>query len=67
MFWQALLCGDVLATGWYCAERGRIRELAAAQGAVTAVVLGLGPVGLMAVMAARQLGAQQVTLQAVCG
>ena len=61
-FWQALLCGDVLATGWFCAERGRISELAAAQGAVTVAVLGLGPVGLMAVVAARQLDAQQVLL-----
>ena len=33
------------------------------QGAVTAVVLGLGPVGLMAVVSACQLGAQQVLLQ----
>lgn len=57
---QAVLCGDVLATGWFCAERGRIAEMAAAQGPVTVAVLGLGPVGLMAVVAARELGAAQV-------
>ncbi|KAK9838103.1 hypothetical protein WJX81_001599 [Elliptochloris bilobata] len=57
---QALLCGDVLATGWFCAERGRISELAAAQGSVAVAVLGLGPVGLMAVVAACELGASQV-------
>ncbi len=57
---QAVLCGDVLATGWFCAERGCIAEMAAAQGPVTVAVLGLGPVGLMAVVAARELGAAQV-------
>jgi len=56
---QAVLCGDVLATGWFCAERGRIAEQAGAPGGAAVAVLGLGPVGLMAAVAARQLGAAQ--------
>ena len=47
----ALLCGDVLATGLFCAELGGV----AADSAT--VVLGCGPVGLMSVLAARELGA----------
>lgn len=51
---QALFAGDVLATGWFGAE-----SAGAAPGVVTAVV-GCGPVGLMAVIAARELGAERV-------
>jgi len=51
---QALFTGDVLATGWFGAE-----SAGAARGVVTAVV-GCGPVGLMAVIAARELGAERV-------
>jgi threonine dehydrogenase-like Zn-dependent dehydrogenase len=51
---QALFAGDVLATGWFGAE-----SAGAAPGVVTAVV-GCGPVGLMAVVAARELGAERV-------
>lgn len=50
----ALFAGDVLATGWYAAEAG-----GAGPGVVAAVV-GCGPVGLMAVLAARELGAERV-------
>jgi len=50
----ALLLGDVLPTGWYCAERAGV-----APGGTYAVV-GCGPVGLMAVVAARELGASAV-------
>ncbi len=50
----ALLAGDVLATGCFLAELG-----GAGPGAV-AVVVGCGPVGLMAVLAARELGAEIV-------
>jgi len=50
----ALFAGDVLATGWFGAE-----SAGAAPGGVTAVV-GCGPVGLMAVVAARELGAERV-------
>lgn len=50
----ALFAGDVLATGWFGAE-----SAGAAPGVVTAVV-GCGPVGLMAVVAARELGSERV-------
>jgi threonine dehydrogenase-like Zn-dependent dehydrogenase len=50
----ALLAGDVLATGWFGAE-----SAGAEPGRVVAVV-GCGPVGLMAVIAARELGAERV-------
>lgn len=50
----ALLVGDVRATGYYCAVQAGIRP-----NGVYAVV-GCGPVGLMAVIAAFELGAQQV-------
>lgn len=51
---EALFAGDVLATGWFGAESG-----GAGPGRTVAVV-GCGPVGLMAVIAARELGAERV-------
>jgi threonine dehydrogenase-like Zn-dependent dehydrogenase len=51
---QALFAGDVLATGWFGAESAGV-----APGA-TAAVVGCGPVGLMAVIAARELGAERI-------
>lgn len=51
---EALLLGDILSTAFFCAEQGGI-----ARGDSVAV-LGLGPVGLLAVMAAKHLGAAQV-------
>jgi threonine dehydrogenase-like Zn-dependent dehydrogenase len=50
----ALLAGDVLSTGYFCAAQGAV-----APGATVAVI-GCGPVGLMAVLAARHLGAERV-------
>jgi threonine dehydrogenase-like Zn-dependent dehydrogenase len=50
----ALFAGDNLATGWYGAESAQ-----AGPGRVVAVV-GCGPVGLMAVLAAHELGAERV-------
>lgn len=50
----ALFAGDVLATGWFGAE-----SAGAGPGQVV-VVVGCGPVGLMAVIAARELGAERV-------
>lgn len=50
----ALLAGDVLATGFFGAE-----QAGASPGATVAVV-GCGPVGLCAVLAARELGAERV-------
>lgn len=51
---EALLLGDVLPTGWHCAEQSGL-----APGGL-AVVVGCGPVGLMAVVALRALGAREV-------
>ena len=50
----ALLLADVLPTGWNCAR------LAGVHPGSVAVVVGCGPVGLMAVAAATELGAQCV-------
>jgi threonine dehydrogenase-like Zn-dependent dehydrogenase len=50
----ALFAGDNLATGWFGAESAD-----AGPGRVVAVV-GCGPVGLMAVLAARELGVDRV-------
>jgi threonine dehydrogenase-like Zn-dependent dehydrogenase len=51
---EALLLGDVLPTGYFCARQAGVRP-----GGVYAV-LGCGPVGLMAVVGARELGAATV-------
>lgn len=51
---QALLAGDVLSTGFHAAENGAVQP-----GDVVAV-LGLGPVGLCALLGARELGAAAV-------
>jgi threonine dehydrogenase-like Zn-dependent dehydrogenase len=51
---QAVLAGDVLATGWFGAES------AGAGPGRTVAVVGCGPVGLMAVIAARELGAERI-------
>ena len=51
---EALFAGDILATGWFGAE-----SAGAGPGRSVAVV-GCGPVGLMAVIAARELGAERV-------
>lgn len=51
---QALLVGDVLSTGWFGAE------MAGAGPGSSLAVVGCGPVGLMAVIAGRELGAERV-------
>lgn len=51
---EAILLGDVLATGYFCAQQAEIRP-----GGAYAVI-GCGPVGLMAVVGARELGASTV-------
>jgi threonine dehydrogenase-like Zn-dependent dehydrogenase len=51
---QALFAGDVLSTGYFCADLAGIES-----GAVVAV-LGCGPVGLMAAIGARELGAGRI-------
>ncbi|MBC2641868.1 MULTISPECIES: alcohol dehydrogenase catalytic domain-containing protein [unclassified Rhodococcus (in: high G+C Gram-positive bacteria)] len=51
-----LTLSDVYGTGWHAAVRGGVRE----GSAVT--VIGDGAVGLLAVLSARQLGAEQIVL-----
>jgi threonine dehydrogenase-like Zn-dependent dehydrogenase len=51
---QALLAGDVLSTGFHGAESGGVTR------GDTVCVLGCGPVGLCAVVGARELGARTV-------
>lgn len=50
----ALLLGDVLPTGYFCADMAEIKP------AGTYVVLGCGPVGLMAVVGCLDLGAENL-------
>ena len=50
----ALFAGDVLGTGWHAVKMAELEPGA------TAAVLGLGPVGLCAVQAARAAGAERV-------
>src|SRR5205814_5075798 len=49
-----LATSDVLGTGWFAAEAANVK-----QGA-TVVVVGDGAVGLLAVLSARQMGAQRI-------
>jgi 2-desacetyl-2-hydroxyethyl bacteriochlorophyllide A dehydrogenase len=51
---NGLLLGDVLPTGYFCAD------LAGVDDSGVYAVVGCGPVGLMAVVAARHRGAEQV-------
>lgn len=54
---EAILLGDILSTAFFCVDQGCV-----SQGDVV-VVLGCGPVGLLAVLAARQRGAAQASVQ----
>lgn len=49
-----LATSDVLGTGWYAADAANVRE------GSTAVVVGDGAVGLMGVLAAKQMGAGRI-------
>ncbi len=51
---EALLLCDVLPTGYHCARMGEVSAERAT------VVIGCGPVGLMAIAAARELGAERL-------
>jgi threonine dehydrogenase-like Zn-dependent dehydrogenase len=51
---EALLLGDVFSTGYFCAEMAEI-----APDGVYAII-GCGPVGLMAIVAARELQAEKI-------
>lgn len=50
---EALLLGDILSTGWFCAENAGI-GVSLPKGALV-VVIGCGPVGLMSIIAAKYL------------
>jgi threonine dehydrogenase-like Zn-dependent dehydrogenase len=51
---KGLLLGDVFSTGYFCADNAGINS------AGVYVVIGCGPVGLMAILAARHLGAEKL-------
>ena len=51
---QALFVGDILATGFFGAERAGV------EAGDAVAVIGCGPVGLMAIMSARLLGAARI-------
>ena len=51
---SALFLGDILATGYFCAD------MAAAKPGTICAVVGCGPVGLLAIVGARELGAERV-------
>ncbi len=54
---EALLLGDILSTAFFCADNGEI------QAGDTVAVVGCGPVGLLAVMAAQHKGAGKVRVR----
>ncbi|MFI5133241.1 MAG: alcohol dehydrogenase family protein [Chitinophagales bacterium] len=51
---KGLLLGDVFSTGYFCAENAAIHSKG------VYVVIGCGPVGLMAIIAAKHLGAEKL-------
>jgi len=51
---KGLLLGDIFSTGYFCAENAGVNS----KGAY--VVIGCGPVGLMAIIAAKHLGAEKL-------
>jgi threonine dehydrogenase-like Zn-dependent dehydrogenase len=51
---EALLLGDIIPTGFFCAKQAEIKH------EDTHVVLGCGPVGLMAILGAVQLGSEKI-------
>lgn len=51
---EGLLLGDILSTGFHCAERAEIEP------GGTYAILGCGPVGLMTIIGAREAGAERL-------
>ena len=51
---KGLLLGDVFSTGYFCADNAGIKRQH------VYVVIGCGPVGLMAILAAKHLGAEKL-------
>ena len=52
-----------MCAGWFCASRGEVDRMAKEfpDDATSAAVIGCGPVGLMAILAAQAQGAQKVS------
>ncbi len=51
---KGLLLGDIFSTGYFCADNAGINDRG------TYVVIGCGPVGLMTIVAAKHLGAENL-------
>jgi threonine dehydrogenase-like Zn-dependent dehydrogenase len=51
---KGLLLGDIFSTGYFCAENAEVNSKG------VYVVIGCGPVGLMAIIAATHLGAKKI-------
>lgn len=51
---QVLLTGDIMATGYFCADQAEVRP----EGVYA--VVGCGPVGLMAILGAKERGAETI-------
>jgi 2-desacetyl-2-hydroxyethyl bacteriochlorophyllide A dehydrogenase len=51
---KGLLLGDIFSTGYFCAENAGVNSKG------VFVVIGCGPVGLMAIIAAKHLGAEKI-------
>jgi threonine dehydrogenase-like Zn-dependent dehydrogenase len=51
---KGLLLGDIFSTGYFCAENAGVNNKG------TYAVIGCGPVGLMAILAAKDLGAENL-------
>jgi threonine dehydrogenase-like Zn-dependent dehydrogenase len=51
---EGLLLGDIFSTGYFCALQAEVKVKG------TYVVVGCGPVGLMAIIGARELGAEKI-------
>jgi threonine dehydrogenase-like Zn-dependent dehydrogenase len=51
---EGLLLGDILSTGFFCAQQAAIQK------SDVCVVVGCGPVGLMAILGAREAGAERI-------
>ena len=51
---QAMLAGDILSTGYFCADMAEVDQNG------SYVVLGCGPVGLLAIISAIEMGAKKI-------
>jgi len=51
---KGLLLGDIFSTGYFCAENAGVKIKG------TYVIIGCGPVGLMSILAAKDLGAENL-------